>query len=122
MGVHLATLAVMTTVRLLARQVWRRCTRAFWSIDRALGGLEQPTRTQQFAARRPVAVGVGTAAPAAALLGVANLDSVDTVGDVMLLLGGGSAFGLVFGLTALGERARQRRLQRLGLWEPPVRG
>ncbi|MEE1837649.1 hypothetical protein [Streptomyces sp. SP17KL33] len=112
----------MTTVRLLTRQVWRRCTRAFWAMDRALGGLERPSRTQQFAARRPVAVGVWTAAPAAALLGVANLDSVNTVGDVMPLLGGGVAFGLVFGLTALGERARQRRLQRLGLWEPPVRG
>ncbi|GAB7102121.1 hypothetical protein JCM4814A_15570 [Streptomyces phaeofaciens JCM 4814] len=61
------------------------------------------------------------ATPVTVLLGVANLDDLDTVSDVLLLLGGGLAFGLIFGLTALGERARQRRLQRLGLWEPPVR-
>jgi hypothetical protein len=111
----------MTTVRRLVRQAWRNCTRAFWGLDRALGGLERPTRTQQLAARRPFAVGVGTTASAAVLLGVANFDSVDTVDDVLTLGGGGLGFGLVFGLTALGERARQRRLQRLGLWEPPVR-
>lgn len=76
---------------------------------------------QQFAARRPVAVAVWVATPVTVLLGVASLDSLDTVGDVLLLLGGWLVFGLIFGLTALGERARQRRLQRLGLWEPPVR-
>lgn len=118
---RLGTIPGMTTIRRLARQAWRHCTRAFWGVDRALGGLERPSRTQQFAARRPLAVGVWMATPVTVLLGVANLDSLDTVGDVVLLLGGGLAFGLLFGLTALGERARQRRLRRLGLWEPPVR-
>ncbi len=119
--VRLGTIPIMTTVRRLARQAWRRCIRAFWGVDRTLGGLEPPSRSQQFAARRPVAVGVWMATPVTVLLGVANLDDLDTVSDVLLLLGGGLAFGLIFGLTALGERARQRRLQRLGLWEPPVR-
>lgn len=40
-------------------------------------------------------------------------------GEALITGGLGAALGIVFGLSALGERYRQRRLHRLGLWIAP---
>jgi hypothetical protein len=110
----------MTTVRSRVEQTWRGCARIYWRIERDLGGLEAPSRLQQIAARRPLAVAVWTATLVTAILALGNLDNLHTIADAIPLVLGGLAFSLLFGLTALGERARQRRLQRMGLWNPPA--
>jgi hypothetical protein len=95
-------------------EVGRKLVRAFWAVDRFLGGERPPTRTQKFVARHPVLLALltGTLWAACFLLlpGVQQSDFVVApVGS--FLLGG------ILGLTALYERRRQRRLRRLGLWD-----
>ena len=96
-----------------------KLTRAFWSVDRMLGGQEPPTRSQRFSARHPIGIGVCTGVPIAILGAATTLEDHGSWGDVLIAGGFGAAIGIVFGLTALGERYRQRRLQRLGLWSAP---
>lgn len=96
--------------------------RAFWSIDRIFGGQQPPTRSQRFSARHPLAIGLCIGVPIAALSSAAALGDHQSSGEVLLAGGLGAALGAVFGLTALGERYRQRRLQRLGLWSAPSSG
>ncbi|MGW2716553.1 hypothetical protein [Streptomyces sp. NPDC001492] len=92
----------------------RKLVRAFWAVDRLLGGERPPTRTQKFAARHPVLLSLLAGAVSAAyfllLPDVQPSDyAIAPIGS--LLLGG------IFGITALYERRRQRRLRRLGLWD-----
>jgi hypothetical protein len=93
--------------------------RAFWSVDRILGGQQPPTRSQRFSARHPLAIGLCTGVPVAVLSAAAGLARHDSPGEILIGGGVGAALGAVFGLTALGERHRQRRLRRLGLWSAP---
>lgn len=88
--------------------------RAFWAVDRFLGGERPPTRAQKFVARHPVLLTLltGTAWAAYFLL----LPGVQQ-SDFVIAPVGGFLLGGVFGLTALHERLRQRRLRRLGLWD-----
>lgn len=93
--------------------IGRKLVRAFWVVDRFLGGERPPSRTQKFAARHPLLLtllaGTGCAAYFLVLPGVQPSDFV--IAPVAGFLLGG-----IFGLTALYERCRQRRLRRLGLW------
>ena len=91
----------------------RRLVRAFGAVDRLLGGERPPTRTQKFAAQHPVVLSLLAGAVwATYFLLLPDVQSSDYVIAPIgsLLLGG------IFGLTALHERRRQRRLRRLGLW------
>ncbi|MFF3610514.1 hypothetical protein [Streptomyces sp. NPDC002580] len=97
-----------------------RLKRAFWSVDRVLGGQQSPTRSQRFAARHPLGLGVCIGAPIAILCTAAALGDHASPGEALIPGGLGAALGVVFGLTAWGERHRQRRLRRLGLWTPPT--
>lgn len=86
-----------------------------WALDRALGGQRRPTRIQKWVARHPVGTGLCLAMPFALFfLMVSSEDEPD--GPVLAALGG-LVMGLLFGLTAAGERLRQRRLKRLGVWD-----
>ncbi|MFJ8789170.1 hypothetical protein [Streptomyces sp. NPDC102462] len=94
---------------------WQRSLAdAFWSVDRALGGQRRPTRTNKWAARHPVVAGLLGAVPFTLFLLVVS-DEEDPYNPAIAVLGG-LAIGFVFFLTALAERARQRRLRRLGIW------
>ncbi|MFF4832162.1 hypothetical protein [Streptomyces sp. NPDC001315] len=92
----------------------RRVVRAFWAVDRFLGGERPPARTQKFAARHPVLLTLlaGTVWAVYFLL----LPGVQP-SDFVIAPVGGLLLGGILGLTALYERARQRRLRRLGLWD-----
>jgi len=83
-------------------------------VDRFLGGERPPTRSQKFAARHPFVVTLlaGTVWAAYFLL----LPGVQP-SDFLIAPVGGLLLGGIFGLTALHERHRQRRLRRLGLWD-----
>ncbi|MFF8943063.1 hypothetical protein ACF1A5_12490 [Streptomyces sp. NPDC014864] len=85
--------------------------RAFWAFDRALGGQRPPTRSQMFAARRPLVVWL--------VAGIFLWGPFILVfeGDVLPALGVGMLLGGWFALFARFERARQRRLVRLGVWD-----
>ncbi|MHC5701109.1 hypothetical protein OTC26_006570 [Streptomyces tirandamycinicus] len=97
----------------------RSAADVFWSVDRALGGQRAPTRPQRWAARHPIALGLyASAAFALFLLGVSPGEGLT---DVLIALLGGAVGGLLFSLTAMAERGRQRRLKRLGLWNGPGR-
>ncbi|MGP4004139.1 hypothetical protein [Streptomyces sp. 8N706] len=91
----------------------REPARESWTVGRVVGGQEQPTRFQLFIARHPLGVGLGVGTPlmviftSAALLDHAPENSV--TGACF-----GAALGGIYGLTALGERHRQRRLGRRG--------
>ncbi|MGK5497984.1 hypothetical protein [Streptomyces sp. URMC 125] len=91
----------------------RKPARAWWAVDRILGGEQRPTRFQRFIARHPLGVGLTVGAPPAGIsTALSEGSTVDTVIGVCF----GGALGVVFGLTALSERHRQRRLLRLGRW------
>ncbi len=95
---------------------WQRSlVDAFWALDRALGGQRRPTRTQKWVARRPLGAGLCAAVPFT-LFCLALSDEQES--DDLLFAGfAGLAVGVVFGLTAVLERLRQRRLKRLGIWD-----
>ncbi|MGW0964645.1 hypothetical protein [Streptomyces sp. NPDC002516] len=92
----------------------QRLVRAFWAVDRFLGGERPPTRTQKFTARHPVVLALLTGSVWAAYFLL--LPDVQP-SDYVIAPTGGLLLGGVFGLTALYERHRQRRLRRLGLWD-----
>ncbi|MEW2154711.1 hypothetical protein AB0950_05350 [Streptomyces sp. NPDC007189] len=85
--------------------------RAYWAVDRALGGERPPTRSQMFAARRPLVVAV------VAGLFSSGLFLLASEGDVLPALGMGVLLGGWFAMFARLERGRQRRLVRRGLRE-----
>ncbi|MGQ5637177.1 MULTISPECIES: hypothetical protein [unclassified Streptomyces] len=85
--------------------------RAWRAVDRALGGERPPTGAQMFAARRPLVVGVVAGLVAWGLFVLAS------EGDVLPALVVAVPAGGWFAVFARLERARQRRLVRLGLPE-----
>lgn len=95
---------------------WQRSLAdAFGAWDRALGGQRPPTRVQKWAARHPARAGLCLAAPFT--LFFLMLSRADEPDDPLFAVGGGLTLALVFGVTALSEPLRQRRLMRLGLWD-----
>lgn len=94
--------------------IGRRLVRSFWAVDRFLGGERPPSRTQKFAARHPLLVTLLTGTAWCAYFLV--LPGVQP-SDLVIAPVGGPLLGGVFGLTALYERRRQRRLRRLGMWD-----
>ncbi|MFJ6569682.1 hypothetical protein ACIQNU_19885 [Streptomyces sp. NPDC091292] len=92
---------------------WRRSLAdGFWAVDRALGGRLPPTRLQKWVARHPVGAGLCAGAPFT--LFFLALPSEGEPSDAFFAVLFGIVMGLVFGLTALAERFRQRRLARPG--------
>ncbi|MFE7528221.1 hypothetical protein ACFU7Y_21250 [Kitasatospora sp. NPDC057542] len=95
---------------------WRRSLGdVFWAVDRALGGQKRPTRIQKWAARHPIGTGLCMAVPFT--LFFLMLSREEEPGDPLFAVVFGLLLGLVFGLTAVSERLRQRRLKRLGIWD-----
>lgn len=66
-------------------------------------------------ARHPVCAGLCLAVPFALFFLMVSSEG-DPDGPVLAALGG-LVMGLFFALTAVGERLRQRRLKRLGIWD-----
>lgn len=60
--------------------------RAYQSLDRALGGSLPPTRSQRFAARHPLGLGLGVGGATALLCLLAALDH-PAPGQILLALG-----------------------------------
>ncbi|QCB26716.1 hypothetical protein E5N77_00095 [Streptomyces sp. SS52] len=94
---------------------WRSLGNAFWAVDRALGGQRRPTRIQKWVARHPVGAGLCMAVSFAFFFLIVSSEE-ESDGPVVAALAGLSVW-LLFALTAAGERLRQRRLTRLGLWD-----
>ena len=95
---------------------WKRSlVDAFWAWDRALGGQRPPTRIQKWVARRPIGAGLCAAVPFT--LFFLTLSREEEPDDLLFAVFAGLAMGVVFGLTAVSERLRQRRLKRLGIWD-----
>jgi hypothetical protein len=99
------------------RQLRTRSAEIFWAMDRALGGDQPPTSVQRLAARYPLRVGMVGSVFASGAFALPALTSETHLSDLVLVLVGGVLMGAVFGLTARGERARQRRLRRRGVWD-----
>jgi len=94
---------------------WRQSlTDRFWAWDRLLGGQRRPTRIQKWVARHPIGTGFCAAAPFT--LFFLLLSREEEPNDPLFAVTFGLITGLIFGLTALSERLRQRRLKRLGIW------
>jgi len=93
----------------------RALVRGFWALDRRIGGNRPPTRFERFAGRHPLAPAVAIGLLFLAL--IAAPPGTQTV-DVEVGIVGGALLGLTYYLTAIYERARQRRLIRQGVWEP----
>jgi len=90
--------------------------RAFWAVDRALGGQRPPGRAQRwFEARRPVRPAVTTGACRLGFL-LWCTDDVQ-LADRVVGLPVAVAPCVLIGWPASYERARQERLRRLGLWD-----
>ncbi|MFI7360481.1 hypothetical protein ACIBTP_42120 [Streptomyces avidinii] len=95
---------------------WKRSLAdAFWAWDRALGGQRPPTRIQKWVARHPIGAGLCAAVPFT--LFCLALSREAEPDDPLFAVFAGLAMGVVFGLTAVSERLRQRRLKRLGVWD-----
>ncbi|MEU3089415.1 hypothetical protein ACWCQ0_36400 [Streptomyces massasporeus] len=95
---------------------WKRSLAdAFWTWDQLLGGQRRPTRIQKWVARRPVGAGLCAALPFTFFC--LTLSREDEPDDFLFAVFSGLAMGVIFGLTAVAERLRQRRLKRLGLWD-----
>ncbi|WP_398859380.1 DUF6404 family protein [Streptomyces chengmaiensis] len=95
---------------------WRRSlANGFWALDRALGGQRRPTRIQKWVARHPIGSGLCVAVPFT--LFFLLLSREDEPDNPLFAVMFGVLMGLVFGLTAVSERLRQRRLKRLGVWD-----
>ncbi|SDN39490.1 hypothetical protein [Actinacidiphila guanduensis] len=90
-----------------------RLLRAFWAVDRMLGGEQPLTRTERFvAARHPVRLGVAVGACWTAFF---TLLPGTQSADVVVGVAGGMFLGALSGFTARYLRARQHRLQRIRL-------
>ncbi|MET9801698.1 hypothetical protein [Streptomyces sp. NPDC006368] len=74
---------------------------------------------QQFAARHPVLLALFSGTPVGLIVLLASWRTINTIGDFFFVLATCVAVYFAFGLTAYGERVRQQRLQRLGIWHPP---
>ncbi|MFE7191778.1 hypothetical protein [Kitasatospora sp. NPDC057541] len=91
----------------------RSAANRFWAWDRAMGGQRRPTRIQKWVARHPVGTGLCTAVFFTLFFLLLSLQEPNALVAVIF----GLLMGLVFGLTAISERLRQRRLKRLGMWD-----
>jgi hypothetical protein len=96
-------------------KILRALVRGFWALDRYMGGNQPPTRFQRFVGRHPLTPAVAIGLLFLALL--ATPPGTQTV-DVEVGIACGALLGLTYYLTAIYERARQRRLIRQGIWEP----
>ncbi|WP_073223179.1 MULTISPECIES: hypothetical protein [unclassified Streptomyces] len=95
---------------------WKRSfVDAFWTWDQALGGQRRPTRVQKWVARRPLRAGLCAAAPLTLLF--LTLSREKEPEDLLFAVSAGLSMAVIFCLTAVAERLRQRRLRRLGLWD-----
>ncbi|MBL3668831.1 hypothetical protein JL475_23100 [Streptomyces sp. M2CJ-2] len=94
---------------------WRSLGKAFWALDRVLGGQQRPTRLHQWVARHPVGTGLCTAVPFTLFFWLTAPEGEPD--SLLFTVIFGLLMGLVFGLTAVLERLRQRRLKRLGIWD-----
>ncbi|MFH8470717.1 hypothetical protein [Streptomyces sp. NPDC017991] len=88
-----------------------KLARAYWAVNRALGGQQPPTRQQMFAAKRPLVIWLVTG------LLVWGPIILAAEGKVLLPLGIAAAYGAMMAMFALLERRRQRRLVREGVWD-----
>lgn len=93
---------------------WRSAGEAFGALDRVLGGQRRPTRIQKWAARHPIGAGLCPAVPFTVLLLVLSPAGGPGAPSSVAM---GLFMAVVFALSALSERLRQRRLKRLGLWD-----
>jgi predicted benzoate:H+ symporter BenE len=93
----------------------QKLIRLFWAIDRSLGGERPPTRTQKFVARHPLGIAACVALAFGGFLFALSDESLPAA--LVTGLVGGVLLGGIFGLTAWGERSRQRRIRRLGRWD-----
>lgn len=66
-------------------------------------------------ARHPIGAGLCAAVPFT--LFCLALSREEEPDDLLFAVFAGLAMGVVFGLTAITERLRQRRLKRLGIWD-----
>ncbi|MBT2525613.1 hypothetical protein J7E91_09240 [Streptomyces sp. ISL-99] len=90
---------------------WRRSLGdAIWTLDRSLDGQRRPTRIQKWVARHPIGTGLCVAVPFT--LFFLMLSREEEPDDPLFAVVFGLALGLVFALTAVSERLRQRRLKR----------
>ncbi|MEV8125378.1 hypothetical protein AB0P07_14950 [Streptomyces sp. NPDC085944] len=95
---------------------WKRSfVDAFWIWDQVLGGQRRPTRIQKWVARRPIGAGLCAGVPFTLLC--LTLSREEEPDDLLFAAFAGCAMGVIFGLTAVAERLRQRRLKRLGIWD-----
>ncbi|MQS08445.1 hypothetical protein [Streptomyces alkaliphilus] len=81
----------------------RRAVRVYRAADRIVARPGEPTSFEVFLARRPLVVALGAGAPLSALFAATALPGEEWGGVFF-----GSAFGVAYGLMALGERGRQR--------------
>lgn len=86
--------------------------RAFWAVDRMLGGEQPLTRAEFVAARRPVRLGVVVGVCWTAFCTL--LPGTQSV-DVAVGIAGGILLGALSGFTARYLRARQHRLRQVRL-------
>ncbi|QCB26708.1 hypothetical protein E5N77_36590 [Streptomyces sp. SS52] len=93
---------------------WRSLGNAFGRWTGRLVGRGAPTRIQKWVARHPVGAGLCMAVSFAFFFLIVSSEE-ESDGPVVAALAGLSVW-LLFALTAAGERLRQRRLTRLGLW------
>jgi hypothetical protein len=94
--------------------IGRKLARAFWAVDRALGGEQPPTWVQRFTASHPLGLALSSGAAWAAFF----LLLPDTQpSDLVIGPVGGILLGGIVGLTGRYEKSRQRRLLRQGLWD-----
>lgn len=80
-----------------------------------MGGQRRPTRVQKRVARHPIGAGLCVAVPFTLFL--LMLSREEEPDDPLFAAVLGLLIGLVFSLTAVSERRRQRRLKRLGVWD-----
>ncbi|WP_255310890.1 hypothetical protein [Streptomyces viridosporus] len=91
---------------------WRSPGRAFWALDRALGGRRRPTRLQRWAARHPVRTGLYLAVPFTLFFWMVSPEGEPDA--FLFAVPGGLLVGSCIGFFVFLERLRQRRLERLG--------
>lgn len=97
----------------------RSAGKAFWALDRALGGQRRPTRFQRWAGRYPVRAGLCVGLPTALFfaLFLVLVAEETRAADLFVAAALGLLPGAVLGLTVASERLRQYRLKRTGTWD-----
>ncbi|MDH6221757.1 hypothetical protein M2283_009104 [Streptomyces pseudovenezuelae] len=80
-----------------------------------MGGQRRPTRVQKWVARKPIGTGLSVAVSLTLFLPMVSRE--EEPDDPLFAVVFGLLMGLVFSLTAVAGRRRQRRLKRLGIWD-----